>query len=313
MKKYLLMGVSLLLVHLVSAQTRRSDSNKIVTGMEQYRYIPPQDWNTKKGNGFITFTQPPSNGQSCVLTLISPQQSSGNLGTDAQAIFSQMYQGWKFNYDGERQYEFIKGRTKQGLEYCMMEASMVRQRPGEESWDYETGAAVAIGIGKQMAIVALRHEPIGLYCKCRHRYDYWGRFLSSFAVENFSPVLQGNEADTRRIIGSWMFSGQGTIGEYIFAANGRYQYIGGYGSVTQITREMIEIKSSVFDGDGSYTIQGDKISFRKKGQAPESNPFRFEIRKKGTGTWTDYICIVNEHPPDGGKPYEVCYEKRARK
>jgi hypothetical protein len=165
-------------------------------------------------------------------------------------------------------------------------------------------------MGNQIAILSLRHEPIGLYCECKKRYNYIGRLLNTFTIKNATLSASNNANTSKRVVGSWMVSGQGSIGEYIFAANGHYQYIGGYGSTTKVSYDMIEIKSSVFQGDGTYTINGDKLTIKRKGSsAPEVLRFRFEQYSPGNSDWKDRIYLLNEKPADGGYSYEVCYEK----
>jgi hypothetical protein len=284
-------------------------ANTPVSNIDQYSFTAPENWTLQKGNGFVTYRQPLSaTGQGCVLTILSPETSSGNLETDVKSIFSQMYPGWSFHHSDSRQYTLAKGYTKQGLAYYMMEADMMRQRG--EQWDYETGAAWVIAIGKQIAILSLRHEPIGLYCECKKRYNYIGRLLNTFTIKNTTPSANTITGTSKRIIGSWMISGGGTMGEYIFAANGHYQYIGGYGSTTRVSNDMIEIKSSIFQGDGTYTINGDKLTIKRKGSStPEILRFRFEQYSQGTTDWKDRIYLLAEKPADGGYSYEACYEK----
>lgn len=277
--------------------------------LDQYSFIPPQNWTVQKGNGFVSYRQPLSaSGQGCVLTLLSPQPSSGNLENDVKSIFSQMYPGWNFYYTDHRHDDLAKGITKQGLPYYMMEAFM--SRPRGEQTDSETGTAWVIDMGKQMAVIALRHEPIGIYCECKKRYNYIGRFLNSFTVKDITAPANTSANTQQRILGSWMVSEGMSVGEYIFAANGHYQYIGGYGSSSAVSSDVIMLKSSAFQGDGTYTVSGDKLIFKRKGSTtPETYRFRFEQFNQGSTGWKDRIYLLNEKPAHGGDPYEACYEK----
>jgi hypothetical protein len=169
-------------------------------------------------------------------------------------------------------------------------------------------------MGNQIAIAALRHEPIGLYCKCKQRYDYWGRFLNTFTIKNSTAPKANTESTPARLIGSWMIFEGRTIGEYIFAANGHYQYIGAYGNHTKISNDIIESRSSVFQGDGTYTIKGDQLMLKRKGKTtPETYRFRFEKSNQGSTGWKDRIYILDEKPADRGLAYEVCYERSPQK
>ena len=104
-----------------------------------------------------------------------------------------------------------------------------------------------------------------------------------------------------------------SIGEYIFAANGRFQYLGSFGSYTKISNEWIELKTSAWQGDGSYTIQGDQLILKRNGEKKgDEYRFRFESINQGSTGWKDRLCLLNEHPLDNLPPYEACYEKREK-
>lgn len=276
-----------------------------------YSFIVPEQWFITKNNDHILLTQAQSM-EGCVLTILPPQPSSGNLETDAKNIFNLMYPGWQFRHTGEKQYDLSHGYTPQGLEYFMMEAPMHKMRPDGFYYDYEDGAAWVIRMGNQVAIVAGRHSRL-LACYCNHRYDYWRRFFNSFTVKDQAPAKPTEEVP-KRIIGSWMASGSGALTEYIFSANGNYQFIGAYGTSSTVTRgsyDYLEIKTSAWKGDGSYTIKGNQITFKKYGQKPDAVKFRFEkVNHGGTG-WKDRLYMLKTGLTDG-KEFEVCYEKGNR-
>ena len=113
--------------------------------------------------------------------------------------------------------------------------------------------------------------------------------------------------------GAWTQSGSGVLTEYIFAANGNFQFIGAYGTTSTVSQnyaDYIEIKSSAWQGDGSYAIKGNQLNLKKRGDpAVEQVQFRFEkVNHGGTG-WRDRLYMLKTDLTLG-KPYEVCYEKR---
>lgn len=289
------------------------DTGGIITDNFGYSYIAPENWSLQKGNGYNLYTQQLADGSpGCRLLIIPPVVSSGKLEDDVKNIFSQMYPGWRFYYSDARHDDLIKGFTKQGAPYYMLEAYMVKDRPAG-GLDSETGSALVIGNGNQYAILALRHEITGLNCLCKKRYNTWHRFFNSFTIKNLNPIKESDTNPTR-FIGSWMASGDRSIGEYIFAANGRFQYLGGYGSYTKISNEWLELKTSAWQGDGSYSIQGDRLIFKRKGETKgDEYRFRFESINRGSTGWKERLCLLNEHPRDNGPAYEACYEKTERK
>jgi len=108
--------------------------------------------------------------------------------------------------------------------------------------------------------------------------------------------------------------GGSALTEYIFAANGNYQFIGAYSTTTKTTdnyNEYINIKTSSFKGDGAYAIKGNQLQFKKHGSTElEQTEFRFEkVNKGGTG-WKDRLYMHNKDAKLG--EWEVCYEKQIK-
>ncbi|HYF30249.1 MAG TPA: hypothetical protein VD993_03925 [Chitinophagaceae bacterium] len=276
-----------------------------------YSFIMPDKWTVSKTNQYTLLSQSPA-GEGCLITIFPPQPSSGNLETDARSLFNQMYPGWKFRNTGEKQYRILKGYTTQGLEYCMMEGDMHKMRPDGYYYDYEDGAVWVISMGKQVAIVTGRHNRL-LSCYCHHYYENWRRFFNSFTVKNQLPPKNTEDA-SKRIIGGWMAIGGMALTEYIFAANGNYQFIGAYGTTSKVTEgynDYLQIKTSAWKGDGTYSIRGNQIIFKKYGsQTADQVRFRFEkVNHGGTG-WKDRLYMLQVSVADG-KEFEVCYEKQS--
>lgn len=305
-QKSLVLFIMVVMAAPLAAQTDPFDWNR-------YQYIAPEKWYTQKTQDAIWLAQSQSITEGCVITILPPQPSSGNLETDAKNIFNLMYPGWQYRFTGEKQYDISKGYTLQGLEYCMIEAPMHKMRPDGYYYDYEDGAVWVIGLGKQVAIIAGRHNRL-LACYCHHQYESWRRFFNSFTVKGQPPV-KNTEDPAKRIIGDWMAMGSGALTEYIFAANGNYQFIGAYGTTSAVTRgytDYIEIKSSAWKGDGSYSISNDRLTLKTHGSnKPEQIRIRFEkVNHGGTG-WKDRLYMLKVSVADG-KEFEVCYEKQGR-
>lgn len=271
-------------------------------------FISPTGWAEQKGNGFTTFRKQYTSELACVLTIIAPQPSSGNLETDVMNVYNQMYTGgWRFYYTDHRKNEMQKGYTKQGLPFYTLRGYMGKDRP-QGGMDSEEGCAAVIGTGNKMAIISARHEPTGMYCRCEQDYVIWGRFFNSFTIKNATPS-NNNENIAKAILGEWGISRGVAINDYVFAANGHFVNYAGYGSTTRISSTEIMMKSSVFQGDGTYTISGDKLTMNKKGT---TTVFRFRLVKfnnGGTG-WKEGMYLFNEKPASGSPPYESLYVKK---
>lgn len=276
-----------------------------------YSFIVPDKWFVTTAKDHVKLSQSQTE-QGCVITILEPQPSSGNLEKDVVSVFGMMYPGWSFRNTGAKQYDLSKGYTPQGLEYCMIEGNVSKARPDGYYYDYEDGTAMVVSFGNQVAIISGRHNRL-IACNCYNQYEGWRRFFNSFTVKNQPASKNADSATAKRIIGSWMTMGSGAATEYILAANGNYQFIGGFGSSSTQTRgndDYLVLKGSAWQGDGKYVIRGDQITFTRRGDAkPEQARFRLEkVNHGGTG-WNDRL-YMRKTDATNGKEYEVCYERR---
>jgi len=287
-------------------------TNKENGALSDYSYLTPEGWQTYKTNKGIVLSQYQTLEYGCLVTIYPPQAFSGDLATGTKNIFSQMYPGWEYRSTGENHDHLSKGYTSQGLEYCMMEADMKKVRPDGYYYDYEDGAVWVIKYGNQIAVITGQHNR-NMACFCQQKYEYWRRFFNSFTIKNFEAPKNSEPEISKRIIGDWMSIGSSALNEYLFAANGNYQYIGAYATTTKTTDayyEYTHINTSSFKGDGSYLIKGDQLIFTKHGQRDgEQYLFRFEkVNHGGTG-WKDRLYMLHTDATLG--TYEVCYEKKS--
>jgi hypothetical protein len=190
----------------------------------------------------------------------------------------------------------------------MIEAPMQRPKPGGYYYDYENGQVLVISVGKQIIVITGRHERGEMVCFCRNQYDYWDQFFNSFTVNGITAKKSSDEV-SKRIVGTWQSMGGSALTKYIFAANGRYQFIGAYTSTSRISSDMIEMRTSGFTGDGSYSFSGNKLTITKAHDNPDVSQYRLEkVNHGGTG-WKDRLYLLSKSVVDGAL-YEVCYEKQ---
>jgi hypothetical protein len=292
---------------------RNSNDTKIVSGaLSDYKYLAPEGWQIHKINNAVVLSQYQTLEYGCLVTIYPPQSFSGDLETVTKNIFSQRYPGWEYRSTGENHDHLSKGYTAQGLEYCMVEADMKKVRPDGYYYDYEDGAVWVIKYGNQIAVVTGQHNR-NMACFCKQKYEYWNRFFNSFTINNFQASKNSELEVSKRIIGDWISIGSSALNEYLFAANGNYQYIGAYATTTKTTDayyEYTHINTSAFKGDGSYSIKGNQLIFKKYGEKEDPVQFRFEkVNHGGTG-WKDRLYMLKT---DNMGTYEVCYEKKVDK
>jgi hypothetical protein len=194
----------------------------------------------------------------------------------------------------------------------MIEAPMQKPRPDGYYYDYENGQVLVISIGNQITLIAGRHQRGEMTCFCKNQYDYWNQFFNSFVVNGVSPKKMEDEV-AKRIVGTWGSMGGSALTKYIFAANGRYQFIGAYTSTSRISRDMIEMRTSGFTGDGSYLINGNQLTttYDKDRSKNDVVQYRLEKVNHGGSGWKDRLYILAKSVVDGTL-YEVCYEKETQ-
>jgi hypothetical protein len=246
----------------------------------------------------------------CLILILEPQQSSGDLEQDARAVFEMMYRGWNYQKSGEQRDTLSKGHTPQGLEYCRTEAAM-STTTADGRYHLEEGVALAIKAGAQIVIVGARHNSsMFAHDRCR-KYDGWPRFFASVTVNHATPPAHMDEDAATRIIGRWAMSEGSASGEYVFAANGHYQFTGALGSSYTTSGhdyEILHTTTSAFQGDGSYSVSGTRLTMRRRADGnPEQVSLRFEKVNRGGLGWKDRLYLL-KNAADGD--YEVAYEKQ---
>jgi hypothetical protein len=276
--------------------------------MNDYLFTVPDGWQLRKKSGHIEIQNMQSG---CLIQIFEPQAGSGDLLKDADAMLQQMYpQGWQPQKSGKDKYTITKGYLPKGLEYCMIEASMSRNQSG--TYEIQDGAALVIRAGNQNIMIAVRHAAGMLgHLDCVNKYETWKRFFNSFTVNGASRSTSNSAEDLKRIVGVWKISTNGVAaGEYVFAANGHFQLGGAIGSSTTTTDynyEYLRLTSYNFEGNGTFTISGDKIIFNNRGDSnPETVSYRFEQVDHGGTGWKDRLCLLKK---DQRGDYESCYER----
>lgn len=301
-----------LAVFLAAMDTEAVCQSATAFDFNNYSFTVPEKWRTQKEPGYVLLAQSHTSEPGCIILIFPPQPSSGNLQRDAENVFGQMYPGWQFRSTGEKQYDLSKGYTPQGLEYCMLEAGMSKLSADGSRYDgFEDGGALVIKNGNQIVIIATRHTTMIAHTDCVNKYETWRRFFNSFTIKGANASATKDDP-AMRIIGVWTLSGSGPAsGEYVFAANGNYQLVGGLGTSTTSRDDYykyIHIKTYSFQGDGSYSINGNQLDLKRQSNN-EQVQFRFEQVNHGGVGWKDRLYLLKTDPTLRTK-YEVCYEKK---
>jgi hypothetical protein len=263
-----------------------------------YEFIPPQGWQVQRQGNHVRMQNMESG---CLILLTEPQPSSGNLEQDAMAVFDMMYKGWQPRKDGPQRFLMSKGVLPKGMPFVLIEALMGKLNPDGASFaGFEDGAALVVGSGNQYALIAVRHSDLPGHVSCL-RYEGWRRFFNSFTLKNV-PIAKTADDGARRIVGRWSSSESGAAGDYTFAGNGRYSY-GGVGASSG--QHPVG-----FEGDGSYSVSGSRLTMMRRGAQAEQVAIRFvQVNQGGTG-WIERLCMVRADAM--GMENEACYRRQDR-
>jgi hypothetical protein len=279
-----------------------------VISLKDLVFVAPAGWSEQSQTDHVLLQNMESG---CLILILEPQPSSGNLEQDARAAFELMYQGWHYQKSDEQRLTLSKGRTPQGLEYCMMQAAM-STTTADGRYHLEDGAALVINAGAQVVIIGVRHNSSMFAHDQCSRYEGWPRFLASFTVKNAMLPATTDEDASKRIIGRWAMAEGRASGEYIFAANGHYQFTGALGTsytTSGYDYEIIHTTTSAFEGDGSYSVSGNRLTLRRRAdRKPEEVMVRFETVSRGGPGWNDRLYLLRK---DATGDYEVAYEKQS--
>ncbi|MFL5788518.1 MAG: hypothetical protein ACJ748_10735 [Flavisolibacter sp.] len=292
-----------------SKSSKQNDTNS--GSLNDYSFIVPETWFTQKANNYILLSQTQNPEWGCLISVFPTEASSGNLEEEARTLFNNNYSGWEYRNSGDKKEDVSKGYTSQGLPYVMIEAEMKKKRPDGYYYDYENGQIIVIGAGNKKAVIQARHNRGEMTCFCNYSYDHWDRFFDSFTINNVSPEKQDRKNDAKRIVGTWGAQGGSALTKYIFAGNGHYQFIGAYSTTSLINYNTIELKTSGFKGDGTYSLKGDKLTTSKfvDKNNVDIMQYRFDqVNHGGTG-WKDRVYLFTPKSFDG-KPNEVRYERQ---
>ena len=280
--------------------------------LSDYVFVCPEGWVAQETAEQILLSQVPDQ-TGCIIQVLPPQPSSGDLERDARAVFDLMYPGWNYQKSGEARYTVSRGTLSQGFAFCLFEAPMSATSQ-DGRYHLEEGVALVVKLGAQVAIVAARHRGLAAHADCHRKYNVWRRFFNSFTVKSVTPSAPPQPNPKQRIVGVWSQSESGAASELIFSANGHFARTGALGTSStsrDFNFEYLHVKTYAFQGDGAYTLAGNKLTLQRSDtKAAEEARFRFEEVNHGGAGWRDRVWLLTK---DRFGENEVVYERRTKR
>ncbi|HUM10571.1 MAG TPA: hypothetical protein VLT82_06435 [Myxococcaceae bacterium] len=214
----------------------------------------------------------------CAITVTQPMAATGDLAQQANDILTSAYEAVGYtvlddNYGTDLIGNRTQGRSAAGWEYVELRAELRQSGPSDER-----GHILLVRLGNQV-VPFIGYSPTTAGCT-QLAHDFTTGIVGELRwreIEyslDFVSAPRNDAALASAIIGHWSLF-QGPSGqEYVFAANGRYQYWGGLSQVHDISDTEIEIVTSHFTGDGAYAVRGDQVAVFPDGRPAESMLFR---------------------------------------
>lgn len=270
-----------------------SPTGAVTGGKNMYSITVPPTWNLSNADNSLTLEKTAATGKT-VIEFMSMVKSSGNLETDMEHIFFEVFAGWNLHH-GPNNLLFEegtheKGVTCQGLPYYMLSNSITKNGA-----DVIKGTVLLIQAGGNVAVINTADKILGSESEMALNFLLFTLKINGAAEKNTDYKKQ--------LVGTWA-SGSGSYGNSLstatsYTAEGKYyvltqsSYTVGYDYYNDL------IKSKQFKSEGTFAIKGNILE-RKTGSAPATKYFiRFYSTKYGNREWSNamglYACNYDKN------------------
>ncbi|MBI3137122.1 MAG: hypothetical protein HYZ15_00895 [Sphingobacteriales bacterium] len=274
-----------------------STAGALVTpgSLSDYTFTAPPGWTTAKSTSEITLSGP---DKQSTLSLLPMAAGSGNLETDMQSFFWQVFDGFEKDPYNPDHHIITKGVSHQGWNYRKEEMGIRKMVNGNYIHIY--GFVMLVQLGNQVAIIAGSFANSGSLLWEITNAD-WLLFFHSLSFKNYkgtavNPLQQS-------LPGKWFTGSYSGILTYTFAANGHYANGAAFSTTREVSAYQLLEKTTSFVGDGTYTLKGNILTLTN---ADTKKTVVYQLRiydQFQYGGWTHHIGMLST--PAGGKPYEV--------
>jgi hypothetical protein len=281
--------------------------------LAEYVYATPPGWTaTTYPDGIVLMSPAYATNEKCVVTLWPMRSAGGNLLSDANYIFQDVYKNYELRNQtvrgSEMPHSIVHGTSGQGWDYVIIRRG-VAPRGSPES---RLGFVFVAKLNNRLAVISgVSRDPLVSSCMGELVYNAWPRFFYSLSFKGWPTTDQASAMRTK-IAGVWTIATATAADQFTFAANGRY---GGAAAAQQYNRinstEVLRTTQAYF-GNGAYTLRGNTITLTpddRKNQ-PETGFIRVEEESKDEGrSWAESLYLLRISTVDG-KDYEVRYSKK---
>ncbi len=260
-----------------------------------YTFTVPPGWTTAKSTSEITLSGP---DKQSTLSLLPMAAGSGNLETDMQSIFWQVFDGFEKDPYNPDHHIITKGVSHLGWNYRKEEMGIRKMVNGNYIQIY--GFVMLVQLGNQVAIIAGSFaDPESLLWETRNAD--WMIFFHSLSFKNYKGA--GMNPLQQSLPGKWFTGSYSGILTYTFAANGHYASGAAFSTTREVSAYQLLEKTTSFVGDGTYTLKGNILTLTNAATKKTSVSLLRIYDQFEYGGWTHHIGMLSK--PAEGKPYEV--------
>ncbi len=250
----------------------------------------------------------------CAITANMAQPASGTLAQQANDLLIQAYSALGYqvlddNYGTDLLANRTEGKTAGGWSYVELRAELRKGGPSDER-----GHIFLVGVGNEV-VPFIGYSPTTQGCT-QLAHDFKTGIIGElrwreleFSLD-FPTATKSPAALAQPVIGHWaLFSGPSGQ-EYVFAANGRYQYWGGLSQAHVVSSTEYELVTSHFSGDGAFAVKGDQLALFPDGKPAESFLVRvFDQHAVSPSGVVSHKVQLGLMKKDAAGAYEVPLEK----
>lgn len=222
-----------------------------------------------------------------------------------QAYAAQGYQVLDDNYGTDLIAHRTVGQSAKGWSYVELRAELRMGAPSAER-----GHLMLVNLTDRV-VPLIGYSPTNAGCT-QLDHDNTAGIIGELRWRQLEYSLEftGPSPAPQSLVGHWSLF-QGASGqEYVFYANGRYQYWGGLTQAHVISNTEIELATSNVQGDGPYAVTGSVVTLCPDGRTAES--FLYRLFEQHSVSPTGVVRAVRKLgllKSDTAGQYEVAVER----
>jgi hypothetical protein len=268
--------------------------------VSDYSFVLPNNWQVQNNPDRIIIEPKDHNFYTPTISILPITKSSGNLETDMNGLFFQVWAGYKMKATTRDYYNdyFQKGKTLQGFPYYMERRSVIKD--GEtESIDV---GLLLVQLQGRVAIVAI-FKASSLF-----NLDELGYLLFTLRFSKEKSLANSLSQD---IIGGWGNVGGSTASSYTYYKDGSFSKGGATSIYSSHDANYDKVTTTSFGASGTFSIKGNTLSeYYKSNNTTYKSKLRFYYKKLGDKDWEFKMSKLNvDNAPEYGIPIEIDKDK----